>query len=595
MSNEVVNSVKNLAPPTVQGYVEKLADSLNKNNDSSQSSLFDSGNYIEYKYNQQDYDVEIYLDNTGDFELMKTDPKRYFLNPSAILGLNITETAVDWNTQGSLSFFYLPEGYDGEDEPSKGGQNKDTVTQGAKENARTLQSYQFRGDGFDLLRVMIAPKSRAESNKEGANNSPGIVADKTKPEWTLSYVFSIYEIEDVKDIPALQGPATSYMKCLKLYFQDVRYQMLRTTNLEYSTANTSPDPVARTLETGKALAEVLNQALADPELGGCEEFKVDENDEDWELGVSKMFYTSPAEASALDDVDYLYSHHVSQELIGDQINDLCLFETKRPTSHKLISKLCLLPLSKLFKQAGKEANSPGTLQKEHFVVTGHTTLEDNGTFLHRAPMGKDNSDTVDVKTYKQGQIISYSFVDMSPEFNSLRFRTTPVYSVDIGQRIFNVQFKNNEITTAKKAIADTYIGELYKNGLVDELFLSTIHKTKKTSNVFPVFTLNGEESPEGRILRQKNALHQLIYSGIFENTCICFKVQGLTLREAGTFIGIDRTEGCKDNDYNNKLYGQWFVVKVEHLFEAGAYMNIIYAVKIHRFSKQIEAFEGLIA
>jgi hypothetical protein len=62
------------------------------------------------------------------------------------------------------------------------------------------------------------------------------------------------------------------------------------------------------------------------------------------------------------------------------------------------------------------------------------------------------------------------------------------------------------------------------------------------------------------------------------------------LRQSGTFIGIDRADGCEDTDFSNKLYGQWFVVKVDHVFEAGAYMNIIYAVKIHRHEKANAAF-----
>jgi len=57
---------------------------------------------------------------------------------------------------------------------------------------------------------------------------------------------------------------------------------------------------------------------------------------------------------------------------------------------------------------------------------------------------------------------------------------------------------------------------------------------------------------------------------------------GLTLRQSGTFIGIDKVDGAEMNDYNDKLYGQWFVVKVDHTFEAGLYHNTIYAVKLHR-------------
>jgi hypothetical protein len=81
---------------------------------------------------------------------------------------------------------------------------------------------------------------------------------------------------------------------------------------------------------------------------------------------------------------------------------------------------------------------------------------------------------------------------------------------------------------------------------------------------------------------------------VFQNACICFKALGLTLRESGMFIGIDRSDGCPKNDYNNKLYGQWFVVKVDHIFEAGLYVNMIYAVKIHRHATQETKFESIL-
>lgn len=69
---------------------------------------------------------------------------------------------------------------------------------------------------------------------------------------------------------------------------------------------------------------------------------------------------------------------------------------------------------------------------------------------------------------------------------------------------------------------------------------------------------------------------------------------GLTLRESGMFIGIDKSDGCSKNDYNNKLFGQWFVIKVDHIFEAGLYVNMIYAVKIHRHANQETKFESLL-
>jgi hypothetical protein len=62
------------------------------------------------------------------------------------------------------------------------------------------------------------------------------------------------------------------------------------------------------------------------------------------------------------------------------------------------------------------------------------------------------------------------------------------------------------------------------------------------------------------------------------------------LRNPGTFIAIDRLSGSLDNDYANKLYGQWFVVKVDHIFESGTYINNIYAIKMHRHNNPKKEF-----
>jgi hypothetical protein len=566
-------------------------------NSSNPTSRFDSGQYSQQKYNELFHDVDLYLCNSGNFD----NVNHYFINPAAVLGLYISDTVNDWIVDGSLTFMYLPEGTPN---ISKTGNKSNTNTEGidaAKQNGKVLSSYQFRGDGLDLLRVMIMPRS--EPGKMG----DGLKINKDDTRWMLSYVFSIYEVEDVNDIPGLRGSYAAYMKCLKLYFHDVRYQMLKTSNLEYSTANSKKTEYVpglandisqiggppRATKTGIAMAEILNKALANPQTGGCDEFSVDENSSLWDKGESKLFYTSPAQWTAYEDVQYVYAHHVSEKPLKgvSKANDLVLLHTERATTFGLIEPLALTPISDFFEKAGKD--QPGELQKEHFFVTSLTeeTTEQNVTATFRAPMGGVDEEKVDLKTAKYGQILSYSFVDMSPTVNSNMFLTTPVYSVDVGKREFNVQFTNNDVKSARTAIAETYISELYKRGSSNEkLFLPMLHKNKKDLNIFPTFSLNGDN----KVVTQKNGILNLIYTGLFQNACICFKTYGLTLRESGTFIGIDKTTGCENNDYNNKLYGQWFVVKVEHLFEAGAYMNVIYAIKIHRYSELQATFESLL-
>ena len=555
------------------------------------ASRFDSGaeNYIIQKYNQNEYEMELYLDNTGTMD--KENRKRFFINPAAILGLSIVDTVTNWSASGSLSFMYIPEKVD-QSEAANTGQNANTAVKGAIENGKMLSHYQFRGDGYDLLRVMIAPKFAV---KDKASSDAAIEATKDNPEWVLSYLFSIYDIQDVHDIPELKGPTAPYLKCLKLSFHDVRYQMLKTTNIEYSTADKSTTPDRKIL-TSTAMADIINQSIGDEEKGGCEEFKVVDQPPDWDTAKSQIFYTSPAAYSALDDLEYIYANNVSNtEVKGNPeliLNDLALLHTNRPKAYNELEPIVLTPLSQFFEKAGKGENEPGELQKEHLFLTAHTSEEnETGMLTRRAPMG-GNDKTIDVKTFKFGQIISYGLVDMSPDFNSNTFRTTPVYSVDIGKRVFNVQFKGNDVDNAKNIIAGTYIEQLYKAGTSKDLFLPVIHKTKKDLNVFPTFSLNGDDDANGLLLRQKNAFHVLLYSGLFQNTCITFKTMGCSLRESGTFIGIDRTQGCQNNDYNNKLFGQWFVVKVEHIFEAGAYLNRIYAIKIHRHDKLIDDFDG---
>jgi len=154
----------------------------NNNASSTKTSVFDSGKYVRQKYNELYHNVDLYLDNSGDF----TKPKRYYINPAAVLGLNISDTVNDWVVDGSITFMYLPEKPPNTD-TSKTGQNKTTPTNGyvqaAIENGETLHSYTFRGDGFDILRVMISPES-TPGVKTG-----GIKIDKNDTRWILSYAF----------------------------------------------------------------------------------------------------------------------------------------------------------------------------------------------------------------------------------------------------------------------------------------------------------------------------------------------------------------------------------------------------------------------
>lgn len=556
------------------------------------------------KYNELTHEVELFLDNSGNFN--GQEKFRYHINPASVLNLTITDTFNAWIADGSLTFLYLPD-----DVPDDiAGQTSPTIATGAKQNGVLMKSYQIRGDGFDLLRVRVSPKIDPQETSSGLPLS--INNQDTK--WWLSYLFAIHDIEDISDIPESLGPAAFYMKCVKMHFKDVRYQILKTTNIEYSTANSSQYPpnfnsglaTEGALKTGQAMLDIYNNVIGSPEMGGSAEFLLPKEDPiHWDEGANELFYTSPANFSAYDDINYLYSHHISSKpLKNSNVRDLSMLHTRRADVAGEIEPLTITPISDIFEKSTVDNSKPGELQLEHFFVTSNSSggnpkdiKDTNIGALYKAPIDKTNPN-VDLKTSKYGQILTYSFVDMAPKINSEVFTTMPVYSVDIGTRKFRVEFKQNTVSNAKKLLSENYIEKLYRgsNDKPTDLFLPSIHKTKKDRNVFPIYTLNGDNDPNGNgaLTRQKNGIDQLLYTGLFQNACICFKTLGLTLRQSGTFIAIDRVDGCQDSDYNNKLYGQWFVVEVIHAFEAGTYINIIYAIKIHRYEPRENKFDNLL-
>lgn len=560
-------------------------------------SSFASGNERIQRYNDVDYKIDIYLDNSGNFDMAKKS--QYFINPQAIINMSITDSINDWVVDGSLTFLYTPEEPTGSQKQNTGQKKKTNIAGAAAENGKILSHYEFRGDGYDMLRVSLQPISKPQGNEQYAS-SKALDIKEDEPLWNLSYLFSIYETEDLNDIPGLSGPASTYLKCMRLKFHDVRYQLLKTANLEYSTAQ-SPEAVIDpnlangslgVLPTGKALLEVFNKALADSEQFAKGNTSIDfyrQLDEDWDEGQdSKLFYTSPAQYTAADDVEYLFANHVGPVIEGTEINDICVMHTKRPEQVGELEKICITPLSKIFEKA-TDGDKAGELQLEQFFLTEHTEENiDPSEYRYKSPDPRSNERVL--KTFKYGQVISYSFVDMSPTVNSEIFTTTPVYSVDIGKRQFNIQFKNNDVRSARKAIADGYIKHLYKieDTSNEELFLPIIHNSKENWNITPTFTLNGDNEK----VRQRNGIHHLMYTGLFQNACICFKTLGLTLRESGSFIAIDKPVGSLNNDYANKVHGQYFVVKVDHIFEQGAYLNNIWAIKLHRVAKKKAKFDN---
>lgn len=520
---------------------------------------------VETKFNQTRHECEIYLDNGS---------QQFTINPNAIVNLNIHETLSEWSVRGTLTFYYYPEAGSSSYNSSTG---QYSTAQTGIRSSSSSGTFNFLNNGEDLLRVRITPKITSTSSRDFAIN------DKTH--WTLSFLFSVYDMEDIYLPPGAQNAAAADLKCLKLYFHDYWYQKLSTNVLEYSTALSEFADIERDkqtglysnygmIPTGQAMKEIISQGL-----DGVASTPIFEDS--WEDGASRIFYTAPANTTALDSLKYIYDQHLSSRGSND-IFDVSVLTKQKGPNYNDIGSFTLQPLQYYFQQS-TNGSGPGEWQIEHLFLQGYTSTSNNPTRRLRAPIASGGNDTVDVKLSRFNQITNYRFVDMAAGINEKTFCTSPVYSFDFKNRTFRTDFKNNSVTRAKEYISREYIDKLYKKGNGEDLFLVNLNQDKQAKNITPSFSLYGDFNDDDNKMRQLPGIHKLLYLGVFQNAAVNFRVPGLTSRETGRFIAIDKTQGSLTGQFEDKFFGQWFIVDIKHVFEAENYYNDITAVKIHRY------------
>jgi len=527
------------------------------------------------KFNELEYDVKIYLDNGTE---------QFQINPNSIVNLNIEDTLADWVIKGTMAIYY----------------DFNIMETGASKTGvlGAVPSYTFRNDGNDILNINIFPRL----------DKAGLTIDNVH--WKLVYKFSIYDMEDIDLPPGAQNAASTNSKCKKFYFWDEWYQKMITNTMEYSTANnnektagarrTSIPDFLRSKFTGVAMKEVIEKALSEQGISTTNIVGGGKGD-DWEDGSTNVFYTAPATNNAYDTLMDIYDRHVSANSNENLAYDYSILYKERGPNDNDVGYFALRPFSKFFEKAGKTQDAPGDYQIEHFFVQDYSNNKTVST--KRAPYLNTQNMQKDTKLANYSMITSYRFVDISAFTNASKFRTHAVNSYDFLNRTFNIEFQQNSVLTARDLIVDKYISEVFKSTEnAKSLFLLTLERSKRGKNIIPIFSLYsgthslyGNNVEEDLRARQSDGLHNLLRTGVFQNACLHFRCLGSTNRECGRFIAIDKTEGIEENKFNDKFYGQWFVINVQHIFEAGMYYNEITAIKVHRFKGTGVTFNNLIS
>lgn len=424
--------------------------------------------------------------------------------------------------------------------------------------------YKFRSDGRDTIHIKIRPNKNEQYSE---------FLDKN---WILELEASIYDIEE------MQGETTE-AKTIKLYFHDKMYQMMTERNVEFSTAikalelkNKSPYYATnndRALQTGVAINELLKTAGFEK---NCRLFDSDE----WNNGDenNSVFYTSPSNSRVSQDLFYLLDIHCADQSYN---YDPCLFRLERNTEFGKARQFSIKPISEYFKKAGNNSQSPKEYQLELFNIkrssdSDTTTIGDK---IIRVPTKPNTELRQNLYSYDYSTIESYQFMDFSPIDATTDITNRMLVNYNIINHQFNIQ--KDYISDAEDHIKGRYL-----EGIMSPEKVLLVPKNTYASegkNTVVNYTLNFTESA-----RFSEGRNKIIQSILFKNMSIGFSVMGASIRQPGRFIGIMQGMANNDQDYDNRLEGQFFITQVVHRFNPKqlTYFNDIVGVKMHLFSKE---------
>jgi hypothetical protein len=492
------------------------------------------------KINNLPYNYEVYLSN--DFGRTTTA-----VQPNAIIHINIQEDLHSWHVKGEALIQY---GYINK---KSGG---DSIL------------YNLRNDGYDLLMLRFFPPQ-------------GAVAGLTKifPDWGISKVFAIYDIEEVMDPPHLGEHSRASVKLLKIKFHDFWYQILLNSTIPFSTAEISTN-ANRSAPASKAIYELFKRTLIDFGFNSRFQLQLNLDEAMQTMPTNEVFFTAPTNFSAAGSIDYLNRFMTLQNSNGATDVPLLVMERGKPNEDKLNPGFYTIKsLGDYFSKAGSDA--PGDYQIERYFIREFGDEKASPADQYFAPDGAGNLYT-NYTTNAYHLIKSYELVDMNPIINAGLFTPITVTTFDFSGRNFNINTYEPE--EARDLLWTNCGSHLkYVQGAGDgSLFVPFIgdEKRKYMNRRFSYFNSSNLDSP---IRSTEIGLKDLMKTGLFQSTALFFKTVGLPNRKPGRFIGVDYHEGTRLDDYSAKLCGQWFVVQVNHIIDnAGAYWNNILAVRFHR-------------
>jgi hypothetical protein len=420
--------------------------------------------------------------------------------------------------------------------------------------------YSFRGDCRDFFLVDIMP--RISDNTQNYN-----YGEQIEKLWRLKNVFVIYNTEDI------QGTNPDE-KFKKLYFWDYNYELLREKNVDFSTADylQTKDKILldnndRGIKTGLALKNFLKTAF--PEREGF-----DVKFGEWNEGATTIFYSSPTDSKAINDLEYMLDHHVSE---NNSNYDFCLLRKERFTNEWTLKSLKDYFDKAYTRSITNNVDGGGELHLERFIIPTTDVIDATRSNNTRTPLGpKNNAYLPDYSV-----IENYSF---SPPagMDVQQFITTKiVHTYDPTDKSFNMDVQENQFDRILEIFKKNYVTSQKGSGGSNAFSSLTKNDYRITNINFDNVYTPYFESKEQRLAFGRN---DVLIKALMLNNTLNFKSPGLTLRQSGRFISVDRNSSQPESKFDDKLLGTYFIVNVKHIFRNNVYTNDITCVKPYIFS-----------
>ncbi len=421
-----------------------------------------------------------------------------------------------------------------------------------------LKGYRFRGDGRDYFYVEIIPI-------ENVNNPYGVQEEDYNSIFGFRNLYICADTnENIED--------GKVIKTINLI--DFDEKMLKERKSFFSSSNLINDsdkPIQflsnneREVETGKCIKNLLNDTLLTKNLDQIVE--TDENGEtpEFEDGLSKIYYTSPSDNNAFEDLIYLHGKHVS----NSSSKDFSFFKKQNYTN-----KYTLKSVKDAFDKAyNKGDGTAGFSNYEKLIITG---TSDSTSVIENT-----KKTPISIPSFGEySEIKNIKFFNTDSLLNSETLVTNVLHSYDFNNKQFNVDKQDSDITNVRDKFDEYYVKNMKGNR--NKPFVNlTLNQTKSTNLSFKnLYSLYGENEN----IKLGENLNKLLKNSLVTNLAAEITLKGQMFRKTTKFISIDREGEYVDNLFDDKFLGIYLIVNLEHIFTNDTgYNNRILAIKTYIF------------